>query len=157
MQEPAPGTSAASDRRDGPIGPDPESAEGAPLPGVRDTLARLAASFAAAVDTRVQIVALEFAEERERAKDRLVLVLVAAIASGFALLAANALLVVALWDRFGWTTLAALTVAWGLVAWLAVRRMALLARREKRPFDATLAEFSRDRAWIAERLGRGPH
>jgi uncharacterized membrane protein YqjE len=113
------------------------------------------ASFAAAVDTRVQLVALEFSEERERARDRLVLVVVASIAGAFALLAANTLLVALLWERLGWITLAALTVAWSAVAFVAVQRMNALTRRERRPFDATLAEFERDRTWIAERFGRG--
>jgi uncharacterized membrane protein YqjE len=153
MREAAPGSSgtqgAAASRG---------SADDAPsgsAPGIRDTLGRIAASVAAAIDTRVQLAALEFAEERERAKDRLALMLVTAVAGAFALLAANTLLVVVLWDRFGWITLAALTLAWGLVALVAARRMAALARREQRPFDATLAEFARDRTWIAERFGRG--
>jgi uncharacterized membrane protein YqjE len=129
---------------------------GPAAPGVRDTLARLAASFAAAVDTRVQLAALEFAEERARTRDRLTLIVVAAIAGAFSLLAANALLVVVLWERLGWITLAALTLAWGAVALVAGQRLSALARRERRPFDATLAEFERDRDWIAERVGRGP-
>jgi uncharacterized membrane protein YqjE len=135
--------------------PDPSEPADAdrPTPGVRDTLGRLAASVAAAVDTRVQLVALEFSEERERARDRLVLVVVASIAGAFALLAANTLLVALLWDRLGWITLAGLTVAWSAVALVAVQRMSALARRERRPFDATLAEFERDRAWIADRFG----
>jgi uncharacterized membrane protein YqjE len=137
--------------------PDPSEPAGADRPnsGVRDTLGRLAASIAAAVDTRVQLVALEFSEERERARDRLVLVVVASIAGAFALLAANTLLVALLWERLGWITLAALTVAWSAVAFVAVQRMNALTRRERRPFDATLAEFERDRTWIAERFGRG--
>jgi uncharacterized membrane protein YqjE len=131
-----------------------DDAPGSASPGIRDTLGRLAAAVASAVDTRVQLVALEFAEERERAKDRLALMLVAAVAATFALLAANTLLVVVLWDRLGWITLAGLAVVWGVVALVAVRRMAALAKREQRPFDGTLAEFARDRAWIAERIGR---
>ncbi|MFM1988941.1 MAG: hypothetical protein RJA99_1898 [Pseudomonadota bacterium] len=142
--------------------PDPAAAAGrgpspddAPSPaGLRDLLGRLAASLASAVDTRVQLAALEFAEERDRARDRLVLVLVAAIAAGFALLALNALVVAVLWDRLGWVSLALLVALWTAVAAVAVARLSQASRREQRPFSATLAEFERDRDWLVERFGR---
>lgn len=122
--------------------------------GIRDLLGRLAASVASAADTRVQIAALEFAEERDRARDRLVLLLIMAIAAGFALLAVNMLVVALLWDRLGWITLALLTVLWAAVTGLAGWRLALASRREQTPFAATLAEFGRDRAWLMERFGK---
>jgi uncharacterized membrane protein YqjE len=122
--------------------------------GIRDLLGRLAASVVSAADTRVQIAALEFAEERDRARDRLVLVLVMAIAAAFALLAANTLVVALLWDRLGWITLALLTLLWAAVTGVAGWRLALASRREQTPFAATLAEFGRDRAWLMERFGK---
>lgn len=133
------------------------SGRGAARPtGIRDLLGRLAASLASAIDTRVQLAALEFAEERARARDRLVLGLVAALAAGFALLGANALLVVLLWDRLGWVALLLPTLAWAAVAGLAAWRLSVASRRDERPFAATLAEFSRDRAFLVERYGKGP-
>ena len=122
--------------------------------GIKELLGRLAASVASAADTRVQIAALEFAEERDRARDRLVLVLVIAIAAAFALLAANTLVVALLWDRLGWVTLALLTLLWAAIAALAGWRLALRSRREQTPFSTTLAEFGRDRAWLMERFGK---
>jgi uncharacterized membrane protein YqjE len=124
--------------------------------GLSDRFGRLAASVAAAVETRVQIAALEFAEERDRAKDRLVLVLVAAVSAGFAVLAANALAVALLWPHIGWASLALLIVLWTVVAAVAGSRLSQMAARDRRPFSATLAEFERDRAWIAERFARRP-
>jgi len=144
---PPPGDAAAGGSRPGDPGPSP---------GVRDLLGQLAASVASAVDTRVQLAALEFAEERERARDRLAMVLVAAIAGGFALLGVNGLVVVLLWDRLGWVALLLPTLAWIAVAALAVRRLSLASRREQKPFSATLAEFARDRAFLVERFGRRP-
>jgi uncharacterized membrane protein YqjE len=144
---------------DGPAdsGDDAASGRGASRPaGIRDLLGRLAASLASAVDTRVQLAALEFAEERARARDRLVLVLVAALAGGFALLGANALVVVLLWGRLGWVALLLPTLAWTAIAGIAAWRLSVASRREERPFAATLAEFSRDRAFLAERYGKGP-
>ncbi|MEI7447213.1 MAG: phage holin family protein [Burkholderiales bacterium] len=151
----APGAAPSSDGsspRD-----DAAAAEGAAAPaGLRDLLGRLAATIAGTVDTRVQLAALEFAEERDRARDRLVLVLVAAIAAGFALLALNGLVVAVLWDRLGWGSLAILVVVWTAVAGAAGWRLAQASRREQRPFSATLAEFARDRDWLAERFGKTP-
>lgn len=131
------------------------SPAGERAPGIRDLLGRLAASVASTLDTRVQLAALEFAEERARARDRLVLVLVAAIAGGFALLGANAVIVALLWDALGWVALLLPTLAWALVAALAAWRLSVASRREERPFAATLAEFERDRAFLAERYGKG--
>ena len=112
--------------------------------GIRDLLGRLAASVASAADTRVQIAALEFAEERDRALERLVPLLIMTIAAAVALL----------WDRLGWITLALLTLLWAAVAGLAGWRLAVASRREQTPFAATLAEFGRDRAWLMERFGK---
>ncbi|RPH44253.1 MAG: hypothetical protein EHM87_11220 [Burkholderiales bacterium] len=144
----APAGPAAGD----PNGPSADGSAGSA--GIRELLGRLAASFVSAADTRVQIAALEFAEERERARDRLVLVLIVALAAAFALLAANALAVALLWDRLGWVSLALLTLLWSLVAGVAGWRLALASRREQAPFSATLAEFGRDRAWLVERFGK---
>lgn len=138
-----------------PPGDGPDSAAEAQVRGIRELIGRLAASVASAVDTRVQLAALEFAEERERARERLGLLLLASIAGGFALLAANALFVVLLWDRLGWVSLALVTVLWSAVAAIAARRLAIASRRDQRPFAATLAEFERDRAFLGERFGAG--
>jgi uncharacterized membrane protein YqjE len=138
-----------------PIDPSGDDADGpGTTAGLSDRFGRLAASVAAAVETRVQIAALEFAEERDRAKDRLVLVLVAAVSAGFAVLAANALAVALLWPYIGPMSLSLLIVLWALVAAVASSRLSKMAAHDRKPFSATLAEFERDRAWIAERFGR---
>ena len=138
-----------------PAGDSPDAAAAAQARGIRDLLGRLAGSIASAVETRVQLAALEFAEERERARERLVLMLLAAIAAGFALLAANALFVVVLWARLGWVSLALLTAFWAALAAFAAWRLTIASRRAQRPFAATLAEFERDRAFLGERFGAG--
>jgi uncharacterized membrane protein YqjE len=135
-------------------GPSPGSRAQA-TPGIRELLGRLAASVTSALDTRVQLAVLEFTEASDRARERIVLVVIAAIAGAFALLAANALFVLLLWDRLGWVSLAILTVFWLAVAGFAGMKLAAMSRRSERPFAATLAEFERDRAWVAERFGGG--
>jgi uncharacterized membrane protein YqjE len=124
-----------------------------PPPGIAELLGRLAASVAGTLETRVQLAALEFAEERDRTRGLLVLGVVAAIAGFLALLALNALVVALAWPRLGWGGLALLSVFWIVVAAAAAMRLSAQARRAQRPFAASLAEFERDRAWIAERFG----
>lgn len=128
-----------------------------PRAGLREQAGRLAAAFASALDTRLKLAALEFAEERERTRERLTLLLVAAVAAAFALLALNAMAVLLLWDRLGWVSLALLAGLWLVVAGLAAARLATISRRAQRPFEATLDAFERDRAWLAERFGPSEH
>jgi uncharacterized membrane protein YqjE len=125
-----------------------------PRIGLREQAGRLASAFASALDTRLKLAALEFAEERERTRERLTLLLIAAVAAAFALLALNAMAVVLLWDRLGWISLALLAGLWLVVAAAAGAKLASVSRREQRPFEATLDAFERDRAWLAERFGR---
>jgi len=122
--------------------------------GVRDSLARFGGTLLNALDTRVQLAALEFAEERERARQRVVLLLTLAIAVAFGLLAVQTLLVVVTWDELGWRILALLTALWTVIAALAGWRLSASMTRESRPFSATLDELHRDRLWLGERLGR---
>jgi uncharacterized membrane protein YqjE len=125
-------------------------------PGLRDALGAAATTLASAVQTRLELASLEFVEERERAKRRLALVLVVAIAAGFALLAGNALFVLATWERLGLYSLVILLAVYVAVAGLGMWRLATIGRRERRPFDVTLSELERDRAWLAGRLGERP-
>jgi len=146
----------AAPDRDAP-GTVPPPGDGASGPaGIAETLARLAQTLLSALDTRVQLAALEFAEERERAKRRVVLLLTCAVAAAFALLTAQALIVALAWPTWGWRSLAILTAGWLVLAALTAWRLLAAAQREQRPFAGSLAELERDRRWLAERLRRGP-
>jgi uncharacterized membrane protein YqjE len=138
--------------RRGHSGDDPaSSAAGAPR--LRDALGSAATTVASALHTRLELAAVEFSEERERAKRRLALVLLVAIAGAFSLLAANVLFVLALWDRLGLYSLALVLILYLAVASAGAWRLATIRRRERRPFDTTLSELERDRAWLAAQLG----
>jgi len=146
-----PSTAGGAERPSSSPDDEPAASDGS---GIRDTLSRLASTVLSAVDTRVQMATLEFAEERERAKQRLVLMLTVAIALAFGLLAAQALLVVVTWHTLGWRTLAILTGLWLVLAVVAGWKLSATTNREARPFATTLAELHRDRVWLIERLGR---
>jgi uncharacterized membrane protein YqjE len=121
-------------------------------PGLRASLGAISTTLASALHTRLELASLDFAEERIRAKQQLALVLVVAISAGLALLAANVLFVLAVWERLGLYSLGILLVAYLVIAGIGGWRLAEIGRREQRPFDATLSELDRDRAWLTERF-----
>ena len=133
--------------------------DGKPRPapgGLRDALERLAAGALSLVQTRAELAALEFDEARERAKDRLVLIVVAAVCFANGLLAATAFVVVYFWDSYRLAALGAVTLAWLLGGVLALWRVSVRQRTDPRPFAATLAELERDREWLSEHVRRDP-
>ncbi len=127
----------------------------APPVGLRQALTRAGAAAVELVRTRVELAALEFAEERERAKLRLVLAVVAATFFAFAVLCASALVVLAFWDTHRMAAIAAVTLlhlAIGVGALLGLRAS---QRSAPSPFRATLAELDRDRQWLAGEMRDG--
>jgi uncharacterized membrane protein YqjE len=103
--------------------------------------------------TRLELAAVEFDEVRERTFERMVLIAVAVLGFAFALLAATALVVVAFWDTYRIAALCGVTLAYLLIGLLALWRLSTRQRAEGTPFAGTLAEFERDRAWLARQWG----
>lgn len=126
--------------------------------GLRGALARAGAATLELVRTRIELATLEFTEERERTKLRLILAVVAAMFLAFAVLCASALVVLLFWDTHRVAAIAAVTVvhlAIGIGALLGLRSN---QRSAPPPFQATLAELERDRRWLAGEMrdGFGP-
>ena len=124
--------------------------------GLRGALAQLGASLLGLLQTRLELVALEFGEERERTAERLILILVAVLFLAFAVVAASALVVVWFWDTNRIAALAGVTVFYLLVGSAALWRLRAQQRAAASPFAATLAELARDRAWLADSVRREP-
>jgi hypothetical protein len=74
-------------------------------------------------EPRLELAALEFEEARARATDNLVLLLVAAAAFGFALLAASMLVVVLFWDSNRIASLVGMTLVYLLIGGFALWRV----------------------------------
>ena len=121
--------------------------------GLRAALGNLGASLLGLVHTRLELVAIEFDEERHRALERVALLLVAVLFLAFALLFVSLLIVVLLWDTHRIAALAVVTLAYLVIALIALWRARWLGQIVSRPFAASLAELERDRAWLAERFG----
>jgi uncharacterized membrane protein YqjE len=119
-----------------------DPAEQRPSGGISGALSQLAASLIALLHTRFELATLEFEEERERAKDLLILTVIATVFFSFALIVASVLVVFWFWDTHPVAALSGV-----LLVYLAIGAGALVVlqrRRETRPFAATLAELEKD-------------
>jgi uncharacterized membrane protein YqjE len=108
-------------------------------------LRRIVSSVFAIFETRLELIGIELAEEKERLIGVLFLGLAAMMLTMMALITLTVLIAIAFWDTYRWQSLAAITVAYALVAVLcAVRARAGLVNAPN-VFDSTLAEFKKDR------------
>jgi uncharacterized membrane protein YqjE len=124
--------------------------------GLRGALAELGISLLGLARTRLELVAVEFDEVRERTIARLLLLLAAILSLAFALLAASMLVVVVFWDTHPIAALFAVALAYLLIGLFALWRLSVRSQTDAPPFAATLAEFERDRAWLTDRFGGDP-
>jgi uncharacterized membrane protein YqjE len=120
-----------------------------PSGGLSGALMQLAASIVAMLHTRLDLLTVEFEEERERTKEVLVLIVVAAVFLCFALIVFSALIVALFWHTYPMTAIVCVMLVYagiGAAALIALRR-----RTQGRPFDATLSEFEKDVEWFRGR------
>lgn len=118
--------------------------------GLLDSVQRLAVTVVEILHTRVDIVATEFEEERERIRELILFGLMALFFAGFGFLLLTLFLIVLFWDTHRLLAVGGFTA---LYLGLGIFAAATLKRRLKtrpRLFAATLAELSKDR----ERLSR---
>lgn len=121
-----------------------------PPRGVSDSVRRLGASFLALGRIRLELLAIEVQEEKERAVAMLFWAVLGALVGGFGLVFGALLLTVALWDSH---RLLALGLASGLFIALAAYglwRVGQLSSGGATLFSASLAELASD-----ERVLRG--
>ncbi len=126
-----------------------------PAGGLRGALMRAGGAAVELVRTRVELAALEFSEERERAKHHLILAVIAATFFAFAVLCASALVVVVFWESHRVASIAAVTLVHLAIGIGALSRLRTGQRTAPPPFQATLAEIERDRQWLAGEIRDG--
>jgi uncharacterized membrane protein YqjE len=126
--------------------------ERAPSGGLRDSLGRLAAATVALLKTRAELASLELAEQREHAKQRIVLLAIAGAAFAMAWIAGCALIVAYFWDAHRLMALLVIAAAHLAVGIVALWRLDVRQRTDPPPFSGTLAELERDREWLAEQF-----
>jgi len=120
----------------------PDSAEQASAGGLSRALSQLTASVVALVRSRLELLTVEFEEERERTKELLVLAVVATVFLLFAFVALSALVLAVFWESHPLIAILCMALAYAAVGIWAVAR--IKQRQRQRPFAATLAELERD-------------
>lgn len=115
-------------------------------PDSHGALRRIAGGVLAIAQTRLELIGIEIAEEKERLLLSLFIGLASMLFGLLALMTLTALIAAAFWDSYRWQSLAILTLAYGGGAlWCALKAWSRL--RDAPPiFPATLAELEKDRA-----------
>ena len=108
-------------------------------------LRRLLGSATAMLQTRLELIGIELAEEKDRLIAVLFLGLAGMMFAMLALIALTALIAIAFWDTYRWQALAGLTFVYGAAAVFC----GLKARRGLHTaplvFQETIEEFQKDR------------
>lgn len=105
----------------------------------------------AIVRTRLELLATELAEEKERLLTQMVLGLAALFFIGLGIVLAALFLTVALWDSHRLLVLAVLAALFLGLGIAALFAAAKFARTQSRLFSASLAELSKDRDHLKPR------
>jgi uncharacterized membrane protein YqjE len=128
---------------------DPEHYERVQDRGLRGSTARLSAALLGLARSRLELASIEFAEERDRLLQQVVLVLAAVAMFMFAVLFVATWVIVYFWDTNRLTAIAIVAVIFAGLGAILMSVRAQAARAAPTPFAATLAELERDRAGLA--------
>ncbi|HEX3136985.1 MAG TPA: phage holin family protein [Casimicrobiaceae bacterium] len=123
-----------------------------PAAGLASALSQLAATALAMVRTRLELATVEFTEERERAKEMLLLLFSTVLVVLFALLFASIFVIAYFWDSYRLTAVGAVTGFYLVLAVIFLVRLKQRMDEKHSPFTATLSQLEED----AEALRRKP-
>lgn len=113
--------------------------------GLFGSLKALSSNLLGIVQTRLELLSTDVAEERERLLKLLVMVLIALFCLGVGVMLLALLIVVALWESnrlyalvgmIAFFLIAGIGVGWTAIQW---------SRRQPRLFDASITELTKDR------------
>ena len=108
-------------------------------------LRRIFSSVFTILQTRLELVGIELAEEKDRLLGVLFLGLAAMMLATMALIALTALVAIAFWDTYRWQSLAGITAVYAIAALICALKARSGLHNAPIVFEATLAEFEKDR------------
>lgn len=114
-------------------------------------LRRIIGSVFSILATRLELIGIELAEEKERLIGVLFLGLAATMLAGMALFTLTALVAIAFWDTYRWQALAAITAIYAIAAIVCGWKARQGLRNAPLIFQATLSEFDKDRELFRKR------
>lgn len=121
---------------------------------LRGSTTRLSAALLGLVRTRLELASIEFAEERDRIQQQLILMVAAAGMLLFAVLFVAVWIIAYFWDTYRLTAIAVVAFVFAAAGVIMLMRRAQASRAAPRAFEATLAEFESDaKAFAAAREG----
>lgn len=113
--------------------------------GEHSPLRRIIGSVFAILQTRLELVGIELAEEKDRLLAVLFLGLAAMMLATMALIALTALIAIAFWDTYRWQALAGITAVYAIAGLACALKARSGLRNAPLVFEATIAEFEKDR------------
>ncbi|WP_414444048.1 phage holin family protein [Burkholderia sp. 22PA0106] len=116
-----------------------------PLHSAHGPLRRLLGSVFALLQTRLELVGIELAEEKERLIGVLFLGLGAMMLATMALISMTVLVAIAFWDTYRWQALAGITAIYAIGALICGLKARSGLREAPSVFEATLHELEKDR------------
>jgi uncharacterized membrane protein YqjE len=106
---------------------------------------RIVDSVFSLLATRIELIGIELAEEKDRLLGVLFLGLAATMLAGMALLTLTALIAITFWDTYRWQALAGITAIYAIAAIICGWKVRQGLRNAPLVFQATLNEFEKDR------------
>jgi uncharacterized membrane protein YqjE len=113
--------------------------------GEPSPLRRIIGSVFAILQTRLELVGIELAEEKDRLLAVLFLGLAAMMLATMALIALTALIAISFWDTYRWQSLAGITLVYAIAGLACALKARSSLRNAPMVFEATVAEFEKDR------------
>lgn len=111
----------------------------------RPSLRRIAGSLLEIVQSRIELIGIELTEEKERLMGVAFLGLAAMLFGMLALVALTALVIVVFWDTYRLQAMTGVFIVYLVLAAGCALRARTILREAPMPFEATLAEFEKDR------------
>ncbi len=108
-------------------------------------LRRLLDSVSALLQTRLELVGIEFAEEKERLFGTFFVAFIAIVCANMALISLTALVAVFFWDTYRWQALTGLTAFYAVIGIGCACKVRSILRNAPHIFKATLNELEKDR------------
>jgi uncharacterized membrane protein YqjE len=119
---------------------------------LRSSVARLADALVGSVRTRIELATVEYAEERNRVAQQLVLLVAGIGCLLFAVLFVASAVVAWYWDTHRFAAFAGVIIVFAVAGAFLLWRRSEVAQGAGTPFAATLAELQKDRAALGRSM-----
>ncbi|HEY4351874.1 MAG TPA: phage holin family protein [Paraburkholderia sp.] len=119
----------------------------------RSPLRRIFGSVFSILQTRLELIGIELAEEKDRLLAVLFLGLAAMMLAMMSLIALTALIAIAFWDTYRWQALAGITIVYAIAALICGLRARSNLHNAPAVFEATIHEFEKDREIFRKHSG----